>query len=213
MVQFFRNCIKHRVIFISLFFATLILFYFVAISNHTDDYMSQTTILVSIQINESNELTTYEVLQAFQVSEKLVYDIPGIIMSTKVLNDINQVIAGFSSESKPYTMNEFKSQVTTNILTNTRVVEINVINNNPAIAQLIARTVAESTQQMVTDLYKQEYIVIVKDAEYPSQPNGLTLKLLWVIGLLGSLIMGFLAIVVLTIVENNNVEKNTNSEA
>lgn len=208
MVIFFRNCIKYKNLFIGITLLTVILNYVFIIRNYEPSYQSQTTLLISRQVEALETLETNVVLQSLQVSERLVNDIPGIIFSTSVLDEINQNLSRSGMDQSTYSMNEFNRQVSTEIITNSRIIQIYVVNSNPETAHLIASTIASSTKELVKELYRQDYVVIIKEAELPTAPGGLSTKALWIVGMMGGILIGFLALLIITVTINHKEKEN-----
>jgi len=206
MVRFFRNCIHYFWIILVLILITTTLFYLVVIRNDPSSYKSETTLLVSRQIEMDENLNTYEVLQAVQVSERLVFDLPGIIFSTGVLNAVNQNLNAAGIDAETYSMNSLRNQVTTEILTNTRIVEVAVVTDNPEKSQLVAQTIAQSAKEIVFDLYRQDYVKIIKEAELPVSPSGISIRVLWMLGISGGVFIGILAVLIITIAQKNGID-------
>lgn len=219
MVLFFRNLLKYKYLFIGIILVAIALNYIFVIRNFEPTYRSQTTLLISrgsvetadgvpqadedaVQEGQTFD-STQELLQSYQVSERLVNDIPGIVMSTRVLDDINKQLSESDVGMLSYSMNNFRNQLLTEIFANSRIIEISISNNNPAAAQLITQTIAESTRQIVIDIYGQDYVNIVKEADEPRQPHGIVQRHLWIIGAFGGILMGFLLILIITIVNNH----------
>jgi capsular polysaccharide biosynthesis protein len=202
----------HKKLFIGIVVVTVFLNYLFVIRIFEPSYQSQTTLLVSKRSADAETIETVEVLQAINVSEKLVFDLPGIILSSRVLEAVNRNLAGSGINAPLYSEIEFRRKVKTEILTNTRIVEVSVTNQNPEAAQLAARTIADTTRLLVEDLYQQQdYVNVIRIAELPERPHGLTHRLLWVIGVLGGILMGFLAILIITMADKYRQETGEES--
>lgn len=222
MVFFFRNLMKYKYYFIGIILVAIAVNYFFVIRNFEPTYLSQTTLLISrrgvetepnVLQNQDDAVqedqlfeNTQELLQSFQVSERLVNDIPGIIISTQVLDEINRRLAESQVGISSYSMINFRDQLTTEIITNSRIVEVSIANKDAAAAQLITQTIAETTRQIVIDIYGQDYVNIIKVADEPRQPDGIVQKHLWIIGAFGGILIGFLLILIITIVNNHQLD-------
>lgn len=227
MVLFFRNLLKYKKLFLGIILVAIIANYIFVIRNFEPTYRAETTLLISkrsaermpdVLETEEDDVQddplfeeTQDLLQSFQVSERLVNDIPGIIMSSRVLDDINQQLAESDTGVTSYSMTSFRNQLSTEIIVNSRIIEITVSNKDPEAAQLITQTAAESTRQIVIELYGQDYVNIIKEADYPQQPHGIVKKHLWIIGAFGGVLLGFLLILLITIAHNH--ERNGRDES
>lgn len=202
MIAFFRNCLRFKILFLILMVLTIILDYFFVIRSFYPTYESKTVIFVGQNPNSNENLDTYEILQSVQIGEKLVFDVPEIIYGTKVLNSINDDLREKELSQYRYTPEDIKKMVKTEIVKNSRVVDISVRAKSPEEAQFIASAIATTTDTVVREIMQKDYIHVIKDADYPKTSTGMKKITLWILGVFGGMAMGFLAVLILTIVEN-----------
>lgn len=203
MVSFFRNCIHYLWLIALIIIIMLASGYFLIIREYKPTYESSTSLLVGKSPDNTQTIETYEVLQTVQISEKLVFDIPEIINGSVVLRKINENLGLAEGSGQRYTRADFEKNVETEVSRNTRVVNVSVKSNDPRNAQLIASTIADTTQDAVLDLMKQNYIHVIKEAEIPLRTSGVSKIQLWIVTGVGGLLIGLLAVFLITVVQNN----------
>ncbi|MBP2027201.1 capsular polysaccharide biosynthesis protein [Acetoanaerobium pronyense] len=203
MVSFFRNCIHYIWLIFLIMIIILAAGYFFIIREYRPSYESNTALLVGKSPENNEEIEAYEVLQTVQISEKLVFDVPEVIGGSVVLRSINENLSALEGVGQRYTRADFEKNVETEVSRNTRVVNVSVKHNDPRAAQLIAATIASTTQEVISDLMKQNYIHVIKEAELPLRSSGISKTQLWVITGIGGLLIGLLAVFLITVVENN----------
>lgn len=203
MVSFFRNCIHYLWLIALIIIIMLASGYFLIIREYKPTYESSTSLLVGKSPDNTQTIETYEVLQTVQISEKLVFDIPEIINGSVVLRKINENLGLAEGSGQRYTRADFEKNVETEVSRNTRVVNVSVKSNDPRNAQLIASTIADTTQDAVLDLMKQNYIHVIKEAEIPLRASGVSKIQLWIVTGVGGLLIGLLAVFLITVVQNN----------
>lgn len=203
MVSFFRNCIHYLWIIALIMIIMLASGYFLILREYRPTYESSTSLLVGKSPDNTQAIETYEVLQTVQISEKLVFDIPEIINGSVVLRKINENLGLVEGSGQRYTRADFEKNVETEVSRNTRVVNVSVKSSDPRTAQLIASTIADTTQDVVLDLMKQNYIHVIKEAELPLRASGVSKIQLWIVTGVGGLLIGLLAVFLITVVQNN----------
>lgn len=203
MVSFFRNCIHYLWIIALIMIIMLASGYFLILREYRPTYESSTSLLVGKSPDNTQAIETYEVLQTVQISEKLVFDIPEIINGSVVLRKINENLGLVEGSGQRYTRADFEKNVETEVSRNTRVVNVSVKSSDPRTAQLIASTIADTTQDVVLDLMKQNYIHVIKEAELPLSASGVSKIQLWIVTGVGGLLIGLLAVFLITVVQNN----------
>lgn len=203
MVSFFRNCIHYLWLIALIIIIMLASGYFLIIREYKPTYESSTSLLVGKSPDNTQAIETYEVLQTVQISEKLVFDIPEIINGSVVLRKINENLGLAEGSGQRYTRADFEKNVETEVSRNTRVVNVSVKSSDPRTAQLIASTIADTTQDVVLDLMKQNYIHVIKEAEIPLRASGVSKIQLWIVTGVGGLLIGLLAVFLITVVQNN----------
>lgn len=203
MVSFFRNCIHYLWLIALIMIIMLASGYFLILREYRPTYESSTSILVGKSPDNTQAIETYEVLQTVQISEKLVFDIPEIINGSVVLRKINENLGLVEGSGQRYTRADFEKNVETEVSRNTRVVNVSVKSSDPRTAQLIASTIADTTQDVVLDLMKQNYIHVIKEAELPLRASGVSKIQLWIVTGVGGLLIGLLAVFLITVVQNN----------
>ena len=203
MVSFFRNCIHYLWLIALIMIIMLASGYFLIIREYRPTYESSTSLLVGKSPDNTQAIETYEVLQTVQISEKLVFDIPEIINGSVVLRKVNENLGLVEGSGQRYTRADFEKNVETEVSRNTRVVNVSVKSSDPRTAQLIASTIADTTQDVVLDLMKQNYIHVIKEAELPLRASGVSKIQLWIVTGVGGLLIGLLAVFLITVVQNN----------
>ena len=203
MVSFFRNCIHYLWLIALIMIIMLASGYFLIIREYKPTYESSTSLLVGKSPGNTQAIETYEVLQTVQISEKLVFDIPEIINGSVVLRKVNENLGLVEGSGQRYTRADFEKNVETEVSRNTRVVNVSVKSSDPRTAQLIASTIADTTQDVVLDLMKQNYIHVIKEAELPLRASGVSKIQLWIVTGVGGLLIGLLAVFLITVVQNN----------
>jgi len=203
MVSFFRNCIHYLWLIVLIMIIMLASGYFLIIREYRPTYESSTSLLVGKSPDNTQAIETYEVLQTVQISEKLVFDIPEVINGSVVLRRVNENLGLVEGSGQRYTRADFEKNVETEVSRNTRVVNISVKSSDPRTAQLIASTIADTTQEVVLDLMKQNYIHVIKEAELPLKASGVSKIQLWIVTGVGGLLIGLLAVFLITVVQNN----------
>ena len=203
MVSFFRNCIHYLWLIALIIIIMLASGYFLIIREYKPTYESSTSLLVGKSPDNTQAIETYEVLQTVQISEKLVFDIPEVINGSVVLRKVNENLGLVEGSGQRYTRADFEKNVETEVSRNTRVVNVSVKSSDPRTAQLIASTIADTTQDVVLDLMKQNYIHVIKEAELPLRASGVSKIQLWIVTGVGGLLIGLLAVFLITVVQNN----------
>ena len=203
MVSFFRNCIHYLWLIALIMIIMLASGYFLILREYRPTYESSTSLLVGKSPGNTQAIETYEVLQTVQISEKLVFDIPEVINGSVVLRRVNENLGLVEGSGQRYTRADFEKNVETEVSRNTRVVNVSVKSSDPRTAQLIASTIADTTQDVVLDLMKQNYIHVIKEAELPLRASGVSKIQLWIVTGVGGLLIGLLAVFLITVVQNN----------
>lgn len=204
MTDFFRNWIKYMLVFIAIIVVSVALNYFFVIKDFRPLYESKASLFVGMSPQSAQSVDTYEMLQAVQISEKLVFDIPEVIYGSTVLDAVNQALEEENPGFVAVNLKDFKEFVSTEIVNNTRVVNITVEAYDPAEAQMIARIITESTDEAVGEIFKKDYIHLIKQAEFPTRTTGLSNTMLWVLSVAGGMLIGFMVILIITVVQKNS---------
>lgn len=204
MVDFFRNWIRYMLVFIAIVLVSAALNYFLVIRDFRPLYESRAALFVGMSPQAAQGADTYELLQSVQISEKLVFDIPEVIYGSTVLDAVNTALSAKHTNFKPVTLRDFKEFVSTEIVSNTRVVNITVEAYDPAEAQMIARIITESTDAAVGSILNQDYIHVIKEAEFPAMTTGMSRNMIWVLSVIGGMLIGFMVILVITIVQKDS---------
>ncbi len=207
MTEFFRNWIRYILVFIAIIIVSVALNYYFVIREFRPLYESKASIFVGMSPKTAEVVDTYEMLQSVQISEKLVFDIPEVIYGSTVLDAVNNALSENSPGFVPVNLKDFKEFVSTGIVTNTRVVNITVEAYDPAQAQMIAKIITESTDTAVGKIIKQDYIHVIKEAEYPTSTTGLSKTALWILSVVGGMLIGFMVILIITVVQRNSKPK------
>ena len=150
-------------------------------------YTSSTRIYV---VNQSagNNITT----QDLQAGTYLVNDYKEIITSDSVLIDVIQREGlGLSSE-------ELSEMISVSIPSDTRIITISVNHTDPQEAQHLANSLREVAAQKIKTVTKVEDVTTIEDAKLPDAPSSPNVRQNVLIGFL---IGGFAAIVIILLVE------------
>lgn len=204
MVDFFRNCIRFGLVFLISIFLMLGLDYFVLIKNYKPSYESHTSILVGENLHRDEIQTDFhseEIFKSMQIGEKLVYDLPEMIYGTKVLESVNAVLKANGFREYPLDGKEFKKNIKTDIVKNSRVVNITVKSASPKEAQLVATTITKSIDDVVKEIVIKDYIHVLKNADESQVEIGTSVKTLWLLGVIGGLALGFFIVLIYTIIQ------------
>lgn len=206
MVDFFRNCIRFALVFVISICLMLALDYFVLIKDYKPSYESHTSILVGENLHLENslqeeQLNSEAIFKSLQIGEKMVYDLPEIVYGTKVLENVNDALKANGFSEYPLDGKDFKKSVKTDIVKNSRVLNITVKSANPKQSQLIASTIVKSLDDAVKEIVVKDYIHILKNADATDAKVGTSIKTLWLLGVIGGVALGFFIVLIYTIIQ------------
>lgn len=205
MIQYFRNLLQYILLIAVITLITVVAMYFTVISNFTPSYESNTALLVSRYPDASDEYEAYVMLQEVQIAARIVNDIPELVFSTRVKHAVNQALADEHPQIPFYDMMTFRSNVMTEIIRDSRVVNVAVRHTDPEVARLVADTIASTIDQLIIEIEGQNFIHVIRTAEKPEQPVGLAVEHLWALSVLGGILLGMGLVLILTLAEKDPV--------
>lgn len=205
MIQYFRNLMQYILLIAVITLVTTVAMYFAVISNFTPSYESNTALLVSRYPDALDEYEAYVMLQEVQIASRIVNDIPELVFSTRVKHAVNQALAQEQPAVSFYDMITFRSNVETEIIRDTRVVNVTVRHTDPEVARLVAETIALTIDQLMMEIEGQNFIHVIRTAEKSDHPVGLAVEHLWALSVLGGILLGMGLILILTLSERDPV--------
>lgn len=201
MVQYFRNVIKSLPL-IGVVTVVMVLGMFMGvIRTYQPVYEASTSLLVSRNPGEDDAYEAYVLLQEVQIAEKIVNDIPELVFSTRVFQEVNQALRQTLGGDSVYDEKTFRKSVETETSINSRVVHISLRHPDAEGAKLAVDRIARTTDRMVQDLTGQDFVHVIRTAELPESITGLGKKQLWALGLLGGILLGMAIVLMKTLVE------------
>lgn len=135
---------------------SLAAFYYYMIA--VDEYTASTTLFI---VNEKGEdaVTYNDIL----MGEKLVGDYKEIIISRMVLDAAGAKLGGIEID---------KDAVSISSVNATRMIRLDVTDNDPQRAALIANAMAEEFSVSIKDIMRVETVNIIDSAKAPEEPSG-----------------------------------------
>ena len=170
---------KFLIIFVALFFATLVLLASIFLLKPT--YTATTRIYVVNQASENN-ITS----QDLQAGTYLVNDYKEIIKSVEVLSDV------LVEEKSDLSTAELSNMVSVSIPTDTRLIAISVEDQDPKEAAKLANSIRKLSSEKIKNVTKVQDVTTLEEAEVPDKPSSPNIKRNAV---LGALVGAFLAVV------------------
>jgi len=201
LVNFFRNLLKYYPVVMIFAVITVLLIYEFMIRDYQPNYEASTSLLVSRTKDEAFSYESYVMLQEVQIAERIVNDIPEMIISNQVRNTVNETLREKLPGSMLYDDTSFRNNVETIIVRQSRVLNISVQHSDPEGARLVAETIAQKTKQMMEEIAGEDFIQVISTAERPQAIAGIGPAHLWVLSLLGGIILGMGVVLILTIAE------------
>lgn len=205
MIQYFRNFMKYLLLIVVITGITMVSMYVAVIRDYQPSYESTTSLLVSRKHDVSGGYEAYVLLQEVTIAEKIVSDIPELVFSTTVRQEVNNVLKDKLPDATVYDEATFRNNIKTEIVTDSRVVNVSVRHHDPETARLVAKTIARTTDQIIMDLTRQNFIQVISTAEKPRHPIGLREDHLWVLSILGGFLLGMGLVLIFTISEKYTV--------
>lgn len=185
---------------------TLVIAEFAVIKDTQDMYESVTGLYVGRVIDDKNleeEASSSSIYNDFQVSKELIYNIPALIegnvLQKKVAKNLED--KGFNTEF--LSIGFFKNNVSTEIINNTRVIQIKVEHEDPKIAQAVSSEIGLVTEETFIELFKVDYISIVSEANLPVETTGLSKNAMRVLAAFGGILIGLAIIFFIAAAEDN----------
>lgn len=200
MIKYLRNIIKLIWLPVLVGGVMFLLTYFIILPDYQVSYKSTTSLYVGKnyeQIEEAQEAALQQdieekIFKNIQISDKLVYDIPPIIMGSEILKLVND------KTNENLSLEFMEENVETEIVNNTHVINIEVANEDPDKAQMIARTIADATDTLVNRIVDEDYITIINEANLPTVHEGFTGTGYAVISAVGGVLIGFVVLLLMT---------------
>lgn len=178
---------KFMILFTSMVFATAALAVSVFVLKPA--YTSTTRIYVGNQRGQAEGTIT---TQDLQVGDYLVKDYKEIITSKDVLMTV------IESQGLEMTKEELLKKVAVSIPTNTRIISISVEDKDPSEATRLANAVREVAAEKIKDITQVEAVKTMEEAEDADKPSSPNIKRNT---LLGAVMGGFLAVVIVLLME------------
>lgn len=178
---------KFMILFTSMVFATAALAVSVFVLKPA--YTSTTRIYVGNQRGQAEGTIT---TQDLQVGDYLVKDYKEIIISKDVLMTV------IESQGLEMTKEELLKKVAVSIPTNTRIISISVEDKDPSEATRLANAVREVAAEKIKDITQVEAVKTMEEAEDADKPSSPNIKRNT---LLGAVMGGFLAVVIVLLME------------
>ncbi len=168
-----------------------------------EKFQSTTKVYVLNRTEDKNDMPTYQELQA---STQLTKDYSEMITSRHVLE---RVISDLNLQDE---YEDLKKRIVVSTPSDSRIIQISVIDNDPSLAQIICRSVRDESSEHIQNVMAIDAINIVDDANLPTQkssPNNTKNAII------GALIGAFIAAVIVlarhllddTIKTNEDVEE------
>lgn len=153
---------KNSIIVIMIIFLFLVCGYFYSYYMVTPKYKSTSTILLAS--NTLNKDSTTVTQTEVTLNKNLISTYGKILKSDKVLE---QVISNLNLEM---TKNELYKNIQIEVVKDTQILQISVINENNAEAQRIAKELNNVFIEEIKVIYKMDNINIVDEASYETEP-------------------------------------------
>lgn len=201
MVNYFRNLSKYYLIVLIFAVIATFIMYELIIKDYKPFYESSTSLLISRTKDETFSYESYVMLQEVQIAEKIVNDIPEMVISNQVRNAVNETLRQELPGSMLYNDTSFRNNVETMIVRQSRVLNISVRHNDPEGAKLVAEAIATKTKQMMMEIAGEDFIHVISTAERPETIAGIGVGHLWVYSMLGGIIIGMGVVLIITISE------------
>jgi len=170
----------------------------------TPQYQSQAMLYIL-----SNTTTDSTTMSEFQIGATLTGDLEIIAKSKAVIDATIEKIA--DEEGEVFTNTEIQEMLTVSSETNTRILTIKVVSDDPEHACWVADAVAEATAERAAEIMKSEPPSILADAEVPENSISPSVPENMVIGfLLGAILV--CAILVIQTLLNDNIKSEEDVE-
>lgn len=206
MVNYLRKLVVLIWVPILIASLTVVIAEFVVIRDSLQMYESVTGLYVGRVIDDNNlleEATSSSINADFQVSKELMYNIPALIegnvLQEKVRKNLNAKELNTEFLSKGF----FKNNVSTEIINNTRVIQILVEHEDAKTAQAVSAEIGLVTEEMLTEIVKVDYISIISEANLPTEHSSLSKNAMRVLAAVGGILIGFAIIFFIAAAEDN----------
>lgn len=185
---------------------TVVIAEFVVIRDSLDMYESVTGIYVGRVIDDANieeEASSSSIYADSQVSKELIYNIPALIEGNVLQNKVKDNLTEKGLNTDFVSVGFFKNNVSTEIVNNTRIIQIQVEHEDASIAQAVSAEIGLVTEEMFTDIVKSDYITVISEANLPVEHTGLSKNAMRVLAAVGGILIGFAIIFFIAAAEDN----------
>lgn len=134
-------------------------------------YQAHTTLLVTGMMSEGSDMLNNVSLENIVVGQSLISEYSAIIRSRRVTD---AVLKGLNDST--VTEDDLKGMVSISAVDDTRIIDIAVINEDPAKAARIADSVAVAFSEQISVLYNIQNTNVIDKAEIPRNPIAPTKK-------------------------------------
>lgn len=159
-------------------------------------YKSTTSFFLLTKSNENSQAISY---YDVEISTKLVGDCEYIIKSHEVMNVVIKKL------DLNMTSSQLASSITVSSSTDTRILEISVVNSDPKLAQSIANEVREVADDRIISVMGIDSVNVVDKATLPSAPFSPNVRNNTIFGGLLGLALS-LIIIFLIVICNNDIK-------
>lgn len=160
----------------------------------TKQYTASTSLFVR---SDSDNKTAQALATDLNISMRLVDTYMVILKSDSVLSEVaNKLNLGYSA-------GDIGKMIKTSPVEETEVINVSVTNPNPAHAQLIANTIAETAPAEIIRVVKVGSVEILDKAKLPSAPSSPNVKINSLIGLLAGLVLSILISLLLEMINTS----------
>jgi capsular polysaccharide biosynthesis protein len=131
----------------------------------TPVYTSSTTLVLATSSNSSNSDTNSITTTDVTLNSKLVSTYSELVKSKNVLRQVK------SNLNSDFNEQEMRKNITVTSVKDTEIIEITVIQEDPAYAAKIANEIAKVFTQKVSEIYNINNVHVVDEAEVSSSPS------------------------------------------
>lgn len=185
---------------------TVVIAEFVVVRDSLEMYESVTGLYVGRVIDDKNlleEATSRSIYDDFQVSKELMYNIPALIEGNVLQKKVSKNLKAKNLDTGFLSKGFFENNVSTEIINNTRVIQILVEHENAKTAQAVSAEIGLVTEEMLTEIVKVDYISIINEASLPSEHSSLSKNTMRALAAVGGILIGFAIIFFIAAAEDN----------
>lgn len=199
MIKFFRNLVKYFFLIAIVTIVTTVIMYAAVIRSFEPLYESKASLLVNRHSEISGPYEAYVMLQEVQISEMFVNEIPEMIFSVQVRQKVNQALEEEFNDLNVYDERTFQKSVETEIVRDSRIINIYVRHSDPERAKLVAETIAWNVDILMMDIIGQDFIQVINWPDKPKFTVGLRTEHLWLLSVAGGFILGIGLVFLITL--------------